>query len=112
MVDDNALIRDIVRTRLQVHDCRLRCRGWYEGIKQAKMQEPDLIILDFSMPVMNGLETALALKILMPQVPLMMFTNMAGSTMEQEAREAGISAVVSKSGSTEALFRKRRHSLF
>jgi hypothetical protein len=49
----------------------------------------------------NGLERAL--KILMPQVPLMIFTNVAGSTMEQEARDAGMSAVVSKSESTETL---------
>jgi CheY-like chemotaxis protein len=39
----------------------------------------------------------------MPQVPLVMFTNMAVSTLEQEARDAGISAVVSKSESTDTL---------
>ena len=49
------------------------------------------------MPVMNGLEAARELKVLMPQVPLLMFTNNAGGILEKEARSAGIAAVISKS---------------
>jgi DNA-binding NarL/FixJ family response regulator len=50
-----------------------------------------------SMPVMNGFEAARALKLLMPQIPLLLFTNNVGVMMEQEARSAGISAVICKS---------------
>jgi CheY-like chemotaxis protein len=104
VVDDNALIRESVRTRFEAHGFAV-CDAvdGAEAIKQAKKQAPDLIILDLSMPVMNGLEAARALKVLMPQVPLLMFTNMAVSTMEPEALAAGISAVVSKSESTDTL---------
>lgn len=73
-----------------------------EGVQKAQAEKPNLIILDMSMPVMNGLEAARKLKVLMPHVPLLMFTNNAGGIMEKEARSAGISAVICKSDSDAA----------
>jgi two-component system response regulator EvgA len=112
VVDDNALIREIVRTRFEAHGFAV-CDAvdGAEAIKQAKTEAPDLIILDLSMPVMNGLEAARALRILVPQVPLLMFTNMAVSTVERDARAAGVSAVVSKSESTDILISQARKLL-
>ena len=54
-----------------------------EGVRKAQAEKPDLIILDLSMPVMNGLEAARELKVLMPRVPLLMFTNNAGTAIEK-----------------------------
>lgn len=68
-----------------------------DGVRKAKELRPSLIILDLSMPVMNGLEAARELTLLMPRVPLLMFTNNAGKVLEKEAYSAGISAVVPKS---------------
>src|SRR5579863_10643606 len=70
-----------------------------EGVRKAQAEKPDLIILDLSMPVMNGLEAARKLKVLLPNVPLLMFTNNAVEIMDKEARSAGFSAVISKSDS-------------
>lgn len=67
-----------------------------DGVRKAQALHPDLVVLDLSMPVMNGPEAARALKSTMPNVPLLLFTNNAGAASE-EARQAGISAVVSKS---------------
>ena len=44
-------------------------------------------------------EAARELKVLMPDVPSLMFTNNAVGIVEKEARSAGISAVISKSDS-------------
>jgi len=49
-----------------------------------------------------GLEAARKLKVTMPSLPLLMFTNHIGSILEYEARAAGITVVVSKAES--ALF--------
>jgi two-component system nitrate/nitrite response regulator NarL len=68
-----------------------------EGVQKAQELNPGLVILDLSMPVMNGLEAAHALRLTMPHVPLLMFTNNNGPAMEREARAAGISVVISKS---------------
>lgn len=41
-----------------------------EAIEKAQQLKPDLIVLDLSMPVMNGLEAARVLKGLFPSLPL------------------------------------------
>jgi len=67
-----------------------------DGIEKAQRLDPDLIILDLSMPVMNGLEAAHLLKDLMPSTPIILFTVCVDSFVKEEARSAGIDDVVSK----------------
>ena len=54
--------------------CAEACNG-REAIDQALVFRPDLIVLDLSMPLMNGLDAAPRLKRLMPVVPIVMFTS-------------------------------------
>ena len=89
------MLREVIEAEdLQVFDA---ANGGAEGVQKAQKVKPGLIILDLSMPVMNGLDAARELKVLMPHVPVLMFTNNAGGIVEKEARSAGISAVISKS---------------
>src|ERR1051326_6445418 len=100
IVDDHAVIRRLVRQLLEAASFVVSdAEDGAEGIRKAEAEQPDLIILDLSMPVMNGLEAARKLKLLLPNVPLLMFTNNVGGIVENEARSAGISAVISKSES-------------
>ena len=100
IVDDHAVIRRMLRVAFEAEDLEVSdAMDGAEGVRKAQELKPSLIILDLSMPVMNGLEAARALKLLMPHVPLLMFTNNAGAAIEREARSAGIFAVVSKSDS-------------
>lgn len=106
IVDDHAIVRKMVCSLFEGHGFKVcSAENGAEAIRIAQELQPRLIILDFAMPVMNGLEAARALKQLMPKVPLLMFTQNEGSIMGQEARSAGISAVVSKSGSAVELLR-------
>src|SRR5207249_8438523 len=57
---------------------------------------PDLIMLDLSMPVMNGIEAACALKRLMPKTPIIVFSEYSDVFSDDEARIAGLAARVSK----------------
>ena len=68
-----------------------------DAIEKAKQLRPDLIVLDLSMPVMNGLDAAHVLKRLMPKVPLIMYSAFGDGYVEQQASLLGVSAVVSKS---------------
>jgi CheY-like chemotaxis protein len=52
-----------------------------------------LVVLDLSMPVMNGLEAARELKRLFPSVALVMFTSLPTAHLKQEALSAGVSAL-------------------
>jgi YesN/AraC family two-component response regulator len=45
-----------------------------EAVEKAKELHPDLILLDLSMPVMNGLDATRILKRMMPAVPVIMFS--------------------------------------
>jgi CheY-like chemotaxis protein len=63
-----------------------------EGIELARKMKPDVIILDLSMPVMNGLQTASELRKFLPSVPIILFTLYADSISQTQASRAGVNA--------------------
>lgn len=69
-----------------------------QAIDKAAELEPDLVILDFAMPQGDGLKTATAIKSILPDVPIVMFT-MYCSAVRQEAGKHGIARVVDKAES-------------
>ena len=71
-----------------------------------------MILLDLSMPVMNGLDAARVLKRRMPEVPLIMFSAYSDSFTQREARSAGVSALVSKSEPISILLSKARSLVY
>jgi CheY-like chemotaxis protein len=64
-----------------------------EAITLALKHRPDLIILDMSMPVMNGLDAARELKRLMPHTPIILFTLYAE---QMDATQVPVDRIVSK----------------
>jgi CheY-like chemotaxis protein len=98
IIDDHAVIREMLRAQFEAQDMEVcEAENGAEGVQKAQDLNPTLIILDLSMPLMNGLAAARALQLTMPNVPRLMFTNNASAALEEEARHAGIFAVVSKS---------------
>jgi len=100
IADDNAFVRqrlgDLFSREPDFEVCGEAENG-RKAVEEAQELHPDLILLDLSMPVMNGLDAARALKRLMPEVPIVMFSAYSDSFTEKEARSAGASALVSKS---------------
>jgi two-component system vancomycin resistance associated response regulator VraR len=70
-----------------------------EAIEKAHKLKPDLILIDFSMPVMNGVDAATQLKKESPRVPIVMLTMFKDKFLEDRAYKAGVSLVLSKDGS-------------
>jgi CheY-like chemotaxis protein len=83
-----------------------------DAIEKAQELRPDLIVLDLSMPVMNGFDAARVLKRLMPTVPLIMYRAFGDNLAKHQARLTGISEVVSKSENTSVLIHKARGLLY
>ena len=79
-----------------------------EAIEMAQVLQPDLILLDLSMPVMTGIEAACTLKRLMPMTPIIVFSEFGDVFSEREARSTGIAANVSKTESLSVLLEKAR----
>jgi DNA-binding NarL/FixJ family response regulator len=99
LVDDNQLMRRALRTLFESEpDFEVAGEAEHgEGaIDKAVALRPHLIILDYSMPGMDGLEAAPILLIKLPTVILILLTDSASDEIEAPAREAGIHAVVPK----------------
>jgi len=82
-----------------------------DSIEKALRLHPDLIVLDFSMPVMNGLDAARELKDRMPSVPIILFTFHV-DLFKEAALPSGVSDVVSKSEDVSVLITKARSLLY
>jgi len=94
IVDDSDIVRRILREFLTRHtsvEAFQEASDGRQAIAIAQAREPDLIILDLSMPGMNGFKAAAELKRIVPQVPILLFT-----MHDARAEEVGVDAVVSK----------------
>jgi len=98
IVDDSDTIRRMLGTIL-------RSRRWtvcgeaengQSGVKQFRELKPDVVLLDLSMPDINGIEVAKQMFASDPTVPLILFTILEIEGIESAAREAGIRAIVPK----------------
>lgn len=106
IVDDSSVVRGAVRGLLRSHsefEVSGEAANGQEALDIAERLRPDLVILDLSMPVMNGLEAALLLIKMLPDVRLVFFTVHDGPEVERQAKMAGIHVVVSKSRAAAAL---------
>jgi CheY-like chemotaxis protein len=112
VVEDNATIRTMI-VQAFLSDGFKTCGeadNGKEGIEAAKKLQPDLITMDLSMPVMNGLQAASALRKLFPKTPIILFTMFAGDGVKEAAVEAGVDLVLSKTEPLSALL-DHAHSL-
>jgi DNA-binding NarL/FixJ family response regulator len=114
IADDSLVIREALCSlfeREEDFDVCGEAENGREAVEKAQELHPDLILLDLSMPVMNGLDATRVLKRVMPEVPIVMYSAYSDSFTEKEARSAGVSALVSKSEHTSVLLSKARSFL-
>ena len=99
IVDDSPDVRHIVRTFLERDTAFAVCGeapDGLEAIKKAQELKPDLVLLDLSMPGMNGIETAMVLRRLLPKVHIVLFSNYTDQLGTTLASAVGIDLVLSK----------------
>ena len=115
IVDDNEIIRRGLRELFTAEpdfDVCGEAENGREAIEKAQELHPGLIVLDLSMPVMNGIDAARVLRKLMPTLPLIIFSEYSDVLSEAEARSAGVSDLVSKSEHVSVLVAKARALLY
>jgi DNA-binding NarL/FixJ family response regulator len=99
IVDDYAAVRSAIRVGLERYSGFFVCGEAVDGvdaIEKATKLKPDFILLDLSMPRMNGMETAAALKRLMPQVLIVAFSMYAELLGRSDPSTVGFDAVIDK----------------
>ncbi|HSL05506.1 MAG TPA: response regulator transcription factor [Nitrospiraceae bacterium] len=104
MADDHSLILSALR-KLMEGECDVV--GMVEDgralIEAAQKLRPDLILLDVSMPLLNGLEAARQLRVLVPGSKLIFLTMHASPTYATEAFQAGASGYLLKRSAASEL---------
>ena len=113
IADDSLFIREALCTFFEQEDFNVcgEAENGKEAVDKAQELHPDLILLDLSMPVMNGLEATRVLKRMMPDVPVIMYSSYGDSSTEKAARSAGVWALVPKSEDISVLLAKARSAL-
>jgi two-component system, chemotaxis family, chemotaxis protein CheY len=108
VVDDNPSIRKMIASafRSEGYETRADVENGLEGIAAAKKIKPDLITLDLSMPVMNGLQASSELRKIFPAVPIILFTLYGDSVPVTEASRAGVNLVLTKTTPLDTLLDK------
>ena len=99
IADDNAVVRAVVRTLIETKLGLEVCGEAVDGldvIQQAKDLKPDVVLLDFRMPILTGIEAAPIIKGAYPHVRIVLFTMYENEISKTMARGAYIDLVVSK----------------
>ncbi|MGA8441480.1 MAG: response regulator transcription factor [Candidatus Sulfotelmatobacter sp.] len=99
IVDDNARVRAALRLCLKMKEDWVVCGEADNGdaaIELVRTVKPDVVLLDYAMPVMNGLEAARAMSALAPECAILMYTMFATPQLSELAFSAGVRTVLSK----------------
>ena len=100
IVDDNSRIRCLLRVFVETQTSFTVCgeaENGAEAIQRANELEPDLILLDLSMPMMGGAEAAPVIKKMMPDAKIVLFSMHADNVLRSLAATIGVDLALSKS---------------
>lgn len=100
VVDDNPAVRHYLRALLEQQSTWQVCdeaRTGREALQSVEKNPPDMILLDFQMPDLNGLDVARQITRLFPEIPILMVTIHLSKQLAEEARKVGIRGACAKS---------------
>lgn len=106
VVDDHPAFRRAVTSALNmVKDIEVigEVGGGIEAARTAVSGDPDLVLMDLSMPDLDGIETMRRIHRSKPDLPVVILTAHADPGVEKEAREAGASGFLAKGTALEDL---------
>jgi DNA-binding NarL/FixJ family response regulator len=106
IADDHGVVREGIRTILQARPGWEICgeaKDGREAIQLTRQLNPDVIILDVSMPVLGGLAAAEDIRRLNPKIKILVFTMDESKTLRTLVQRCGAHGLVVKSQATRFL---------
>ena len=106
VVDDHPAFRRALTSALRmVKDIEVagEAGGGVEATRQAVESDADLVLMDLSMPDLDGIEAMRRIHESKPDLPVVILTAHADPGVEKEAREAGASGFLAKGTALEEL---------
>ena len=110
LADDHAIVRDGLRSLLSSDGLQVvaQATDGREAVRLAREHQPDLAILDVSMPMLNGIDAAREIGSASPKTQAILLTVHSEDQYVMEAVRAGIRGYVLKTQVTEELMRAIR----
>jgi DNA-binding NarL/FixJ family response regulator len=106
IADDHPVVRRAVRSTLEVHPHFEVCGEAMDGVQaveETKKLNPDVVVLNVTMPVMNGFEAARRIRTIKPESAIVILSSDADQRFVDEAKKIGVRAYVAKTKAGEAL---------
>jgi CheY-like chemotaxis protein len=108
VVDDTEHVRNMLAEMLQLDgfDVVGRAESGITAVEQTTSQDPDVVVMDYKMPGMDGLSAARSIKEARPSQPIILYTAYMDAALEAEAKSAGVALCI---GKVEGLNQLERH---
>lgn len=99
LVDDNPAVRRYLRAILEQQESWRICgeaRTGAEALQLVVETPPDLVVLDYQMPDLNGVDIAKQISEMFPAIPILMVTFHLSKQLADAARQAGVRGACAK----------------
>ena len=100
IADDHDVMREGTRAVIERQPgwelCGIACTG-REAVALALQLQPDIVIMDMTMPDLNGLDAAVQIKRRLPRTEILMFTGHETDELIRDAFKAGVKSFIFKS---------------
>jgi DNA-binding NarL/FixJ family response regulator len=106
IADDHEVVRSGLRSILEAHEgweVVAEARDGKEAITKAVVTKPDVAIIDYSLPMMNGVEATRQIRARVPTAEVLIFTMHDSDVLIGELLEAGARAYLLKSDAKQYL---------
>ena len=90
------------RPRVSWQFCYIEAENGAEAVEKFQEFKPDLVILDISMPKLDGFSAAREIRALNPDVPIIIFSLNRTELFSEIAERIGVSGYVTKSDGSQA----------
>jgi CheY-like chemotaxis protein len=108
VVDDTVHVRRMLRNMLELDGFVVagEAGSGPEAVDAIEAADPDVVVIDYKMPDVDGLETARRIRDLRPDQVMILYTAFVDPELEQRARDVGVSVVLGKVEGLESLERE------
>ena len=111
VVDDAANLRELLTVLLEIEDdfeVVGTAADGQQAVAAAETLQPDLVLLDLAMPVMDGLQALPLLRARVPDARIVIFSGFEHQALAEEAVSAGADAYIEKGTSVTQLVSQLR----
>ena len=108
VVDDTDHVRRMLRNMLELDGFEVvaEAGSGAAAVDAVTAANPDVVVIDYKMPEVDGLETAARIRTQRPDQVLILYTAFVDAELEERAHQVGVSVVLGKVEGLESLERE------